>query len=136
MKMSIIATRGSHTALINLMTTVMVGAISEMPVRVLLRDEALFRLTKERVSEIVLPDLYKKEEPAILQRLQEASLTDLPSMIRDAKQLGDVMFFACTSSMAILGLTEEDLIDGIDEARGFTSFFLEEMSESSVVLSF
>jgi peroxiredoxin family protein len=136
MKMSIVATRGTHTAIVNLFTTVMAAAISEMSVRVLLRDEAVYRLTRERISEIVLPEMYGNDKPAILSRLKEAGLTDLKSLIRDAKKQGDIRIYACTSSMAILGVSEEDLIEEIDEPRGLTSFLLDEMSESGIVLSF
>lgn len=136
MKMSIIATRGTHTALVNLFTTVMAAAISEMSVRVLLRDEAVYRLTRGRVSEVTLPEMYQSDKSAILIRLKEAGLTDLKSLIRDVKKQGDVRIFACTSSMAILGTAEEDLIEEIDEPRGLTSFLLDEMSESDIVLSF
>ncbi len=136
MKMSIIATRGTHTALVNLFTTVMAAALSEMSVRVLLRDEAVYRLTRERVSKIALPEMYGNDKATILMRLQETGLTDLKALIRDAKKQGDVRIFACTSSMAILGTAEEDLIEEIDEPRGLTSFLLDEMSESDIVLSF
>lgn len=136
MKMSIIATRGSHTALVNLFTTVMAAAISEMSVRVLLRDEAVYRLTRERVSKVALPEMYENDKTTILMRLKEAGLTDLKALIRDAKKQGDVRIFACTSSMAILGAVEEDLIEEIDEPRGLTSFLLDEISESDIVLSF
>ncbi len=90
MKMSIIATRGTYTALINLISTITVGVISEMSVRVLLRDEALYQLTSRRISEIVLPEIYERERASIVSRLEAAGLTDLQSLIREAKKQGDV----------------------------------------------
>jgi len=135
MKMAIIATRGSQTSLVTLFTTVMVAAISEMSVRVLLRDEALYRLTRSRISDTVLSEIYEKEKTSIETRLRETGLSDLPALIREAKAQGDVRLFACNSSMGILGLGEMDLIEEIDEVRGLTSFLLEEISESKIVLS-
>jgi peroxiredoxin family protein len=135
MKMAIIATRGSQTSLVTLFTTVMVAAICEMSVRVLLRDEALYRLTRSRISDTVLSEIYGKEKTSIETRLRETGLSDLPALIREAKAQGDVRLFACNSSMGILGLGEMDLIEEIDEVRGLTSFLLEEISESKIILS-
>jgi peroxiredoxin family protein len=136
MKMAIIANRGTHTALVNLFTTAWAAAISEMSVRILLRDEALYRLTRTRVSEIRLPDMYEQDKAGILERLKEAKIGDLPTLIHNAKQSGDIRLFACYSSMTILGVKEEDLIGEIDESRGLTSFLLDEISDAEIVLSF
>lgn len=134
--MAIIATRGTHTALINLFTTAMAAAVSEMSVRILLRDEAVYRLTRERIANIRLSELYADDRDAILGRLRDAGLTDLSALIRDTKKQGNVQIFACTSSMAILGAREGDLIPEIDEPRGLTSFLLDEVSDADIVLSF
>ena len=136
MKMAIIATHGSHTALLNLFTTIMAGAVSDMSVRVLFRDEALFRLDRRRSKDIVLSDLFGKEKDPIRERLGNMNLLDLPGLLKNARSQGDVCLFACSSSMAIFGMEETDLVDGIDEVRGMTSFLLDEVLEAQTVLSF
>lgn len=135
-KLAIIATRGDHNALVTVFTTVMAAAVCEIPVRILLRDEAVFKMTRNNVARINLSTVYAGLEPHITANLKSAQLDDLPKVIRDVKAQGDVKLFACTSSMAICGVGQEDLIDEIDEARGLTSFLLEEMEEADTVLTF
>lgn len=136
MKMAIIATQGSHTALINLLTTVMAGAISEMSVRVLLRDEALFRLDRKRVHTIVLSGFFETEHASLHSRLTEMNLLDLSGLLQNAKSQGDVRLYACSSSMAIFKMEKADLVDGIDDVRGMTSFLLDEVLDAHTVLCF
>ena len=95
--LAIIATRGSTNALASVCTMAMAAAVSDIPVRIFFRDEAV---------------------------------------LKEVKSQGDVKLYACTSSMAIAGVTPADLIPEIDEPRGLTSFLLEEMSEADAVLTF
>ena len=135
MKMCIVATRGDHTSLVNLLSTVMAGAVSEMSVRVLLRDEAVVMVTRERILRPVLSPLLAGD-PDLPARLLAAGLGDLPALFRKARAMGDVRFTACSSSLAIAGILPEELIGEIDEVQGFTSFLLEEISGADILLSF
>lgn len=135
MKMCIVATRGDHTSLVNLLSTVMAGAVSEMSVRVFLRDEAAFMVTRERILRPVLSPLLARD-PDFPARLEAVGLGDLPALFRKAREMGDVRFIACSSSLAIAGILPEELIGEIDEVRGFTSFLLEEISGGDILLSF
>ena len=135
MKMCIVATRGDHTSLVNLLSTVMAGAVSEMSVRVLLRNEAVVMVTRERILRPVLSPLLARD-PDFPARLEAAGLCDLPALFRKTRAMGDVRFMACSSSLATAGILPEELIGEIDEVRGFTSFLLEEISGSDILLSF
>lgn len=134
--MAIIATRGSHTALVNLCTTIMAAALSEMTVRVFLRDEALYRMDRNRIKEVVLPDIFGPDSASIREKLAGMKLLDLTALLQSAKAQGDVRIFACSSSMGIFSMKEEDLSDGVDEVCGMTSFLLDEVLEAQTVLSF
>lgn len=113
MKMAIIATQGSHTALINLLTTVMAGAVSEISVRVLFRDEALFRLERKRAKTIVLSEIFGTEHSSIRHQLDEMKLLDLPGLLQNAKSQGDVRLYACSSSMAIFSMEKKTWSTGL-----------------------
>ena len=134
--LAIVASRGTLNALVNVFTLAMAAAVSEMRVRIFLRDEAVYQLSRKRIHQIPLSEVYREVEPEMRQRLQEYALGDLQTLIRELKGRGDVRLYACTSSMSLCGLQEEDLIPEIDEPRGLTSFLLEEMSEADLVLSF
>jgi peroxiredoxin family protein len=47
-----------------------------------------------------------------------------------------VRFYACSSSLAICGLTKEDLIPEIDDVRGLPAFLTEDVAAADKVLTF
>ena len=63
-------------------------------------------------------------------------LHDVLKLLRDIKASGDVKYYACSSSMAICGLKQEDLIPEIDEVRGLPAFLLEDVATADKVLTF
>jgi len=135
-KLAIIATRGSHNTMVSMLTLAMAAAVCEIQVRIFLRDEAVFKLSKTNVHALNLSEALRGAETKIAGNLAAAKLNDLQQVIRDVKAQGDVKLFACTSSMAICGVTQDELIPEIDEPRGLTSFLLEEMEEADTILTF
>jgi peroxiredoxin family protein len=135
-KLAIIVTRGSYNSLVSVCTLIMAAAVSEISVRVFFRDEAVLSLTQSQIKKIPLSAIYRECETEIRKNLKGTKLDDLQRLIQEVKTQGDVKLSVCTSSMAICGVKQEDLIPEIDEARGLTSFLLEEVSEADQVLSF
>lgn len=135
-KMAVIVTRGSHNNFVTVLTMVMAAAVCEMAVRIFFRDEAVYKLSKKKISELNFSDIYAGIAPELKRNYESTGMVDLQKVIRDVKSQGDVKLFTCTSSMALCGLTEADLIPEIDEARGLTSFLLEEMDEADMILTF
>jgi len=135
-KMAIIVTRGSHNNMVTVFTLVMAAAVCEMPVRIFFRDEAVYKLSKQKIGEVNLSDIYADRADQVKENYKRAGMSDLQKVIRETKTQGDVRLFACTSSMALCGLTQEDLIPEIDEARGLTSFLLEEVEGADLLLTF
>lgn len=137
-KVAIIVAHGSFNSLFQVAT--LIRALTSSPdtsIRVFFRDEALVKLTKDRINELNFSDVYRRMEEEVLARLQAADFEDLHSFLRDSKQHGDdVQFFACASSMYMAGIKEVDLIPEIDSVRTLTSFILEEVSTADVVMTF
>lgn len=134
--LAVIVSRGHHNNFVQVCTLLMAAAVSEIKVRLFVRDEAVLKLTKERVGEINLSDAFRGMESAVKERLAKHQLADLRKVLADVKSQGDIKIAVCTSSMAICGVTQGELIPEVDEVRGFTSFLLEEMSEADSVLTF
>jgi peroxiredoxin family protein len=133
--LAVIASRGSFNNLVQVVTLLMAAVGSGTAVRVFFRDEAVLKITKKGAQEINLSDLYRGQEAAVRERLSTQGLTDLRRLLREVKELGDVRFYACSSSMAICGVNAEDLLDGI-EVRGLTAFLLEDVAAADKVLTF
>jgi peroxiredoxin family protein len=53
--------------------------------------------------------------------MKKYRMPSLPEMIALAKEQG-VRFVACTTSMTLMGLTEEDFIDEVDEVAGAATY--------------
>lgn len=135
-KMAIIVTRGSHNAIVTVFTLVMAATVCEIQVRIFFRDEAVYKLSKKKIAELNFSEVYAGLEPALKKNYESTGMVDLQKVMRDVKSQGDVKLFTCTSSMALCGLTQDDLIPEIDEPRGLTSFLLEEMDEADMILTF
>ncbi len=133
--LAVIASRGSFNSLVQVVTLLMAAVGSGLAVRVFFRDEAVLKVTKTGAQEINLSDVYRGEEEAVRERLAAQDLTDLPRLLREIKELGDMRLYACSSSMAICGVKAEDLLDGI-EVRGLTAFLLEDVATADKVLTF
>jgi peroxiredoxin family protein len=133
--LAVIASRGSFNSLVQVATLIMAAVGSEMAVRVFFRDEAVWKLTRSRASEINLSEIYRGQEEPVRERLQAQHLDDLARLLADAHSAGDVRLYACSSSMAICGVGADELLDGI-EVRGLTAFLLEDVASADHVLTF
>lgn len=120
-KVAVIVRDGSFNNLVLLCTLIagLIGA-GDVKVRVLFRDEALLKLTKERVAEINFSPAFAGLEDEALERLQTSGFGDLRTFLRHSKELGgDVKLYGCRSSLYMIGAAEADLIPEIDEVAGW-----------------
>ncbi|MGH7628722.1 MAG: DsrE family protein [Gemmatimonadales bacterium] len=133
--LAVIASRGNFNSLVQVATLLMAAVGSGIAVRVFFRDEAVFKVTKTGAKDMNLSEVYRGHEEAVLERLSAQGLIDLPSLLREVREMGDVRLYACSSSMAICGVRAEHLLDGV-EVRGLTAFLLEEIAGADRVLTF
>ncbi len=134
-RLAIIASRGSTNSLVQVGTLILAAVASELAVRVFFRDEAVWKLTKARAHELDLSEIYRGHEAEVAARLAVQGLDDVERLLREARELGDVRLYACSSSMAICGARQEDLIEGL-EVRGLTAFLLEDVATADRLLTF
>jgi len=134
----VIVSRGSFNNLFQVSMLVRaLAASTDNAVRVFFRDESVLKVTKARVNDLNFSEGGWGREGEILARLREADFTDLHSFMRDSKEHGDdVKFFACTSSMYMYGVKEEELVPEIDGLRTLLEFLQEEMSDAERVFTF
>ena len=122
--------------MVQVLTLLMAAVHSEIKTRVFFRDESLFRLTPEGIKELSLSDGYRAQHAAFAQRLKKHGLDDLQTLCRQIKESGDVKLYVCSSSLALSGLKQEELIPEIDEVRGLPAFLLEDVAGADRVLTF
>jgi peroxiredoxin family protein len=134
--LAVIVSGGSTNNLIQVLTLLMASVHSDVKARVFFRDESVFRLTPASINTLELSAAYGGDADGLRQRLQKLDLTDLYKLCRDIKASGDVKYYVCSSSLAICGLTKEDLIPEIDEVRGLPAFLTEDVAAADTVLTF
>lgn len=137
-KVAIVVSNGSFNNLV-LLSTLIAGLVSafDTKVRVFFRDEAVLKVTKEHIGEINFSGAFAGMEEEALERLQTSGFVDLQSFLRHAKELGeDVKYYACRSSMYMIGAADADLIPEIDEVTSVSRFLAEEFADADKVLTF
>ena len=99
-----------------------------MEVEMLLTYDGLLRFTKGHLADM-------GEEPSEIVRtafekgLEQGVIQTLGNRICEAKELG-MKLFACPASMAILGITEDDLVDEVDGMMGVVTFIAKAQTAS------
>lgn len=134
--LAVIVSGGSTNNLIQVLTVLMAAVHSDIRARVLFRDESVYRLTPGRINALEFSAAYAHDLPGIEGRLQRLDLADLAKLCRDIKASGDVKYYVCSSSLAICGLTQEELIPEIDGVRGLPAFLLDDVATADTVLTF
>jgi peroxiredoxin family protein len=64
--------------------------------------------------------------------MKQNRMPGVPELMQTALEL-DVRFIACTTTMGLMGITKDTLIDGIDQFAGVTTY-LAEAKQGSVNL--
>jgi peroxiredoxin family protein len=133
--LAVIVSGGSTNNFIQVLTLLMAAVHSDLKVRVLFRDESVARLRPDRINALEW-SAGTGDAVAVEQRLAKHDLRDLHKLCRDIKASGDVKYYACSSSMALAGLKQADLIPEIDEVRGLPAFLLDDVGPADKVLTF
>ena len=107
---AVIVSGGSTNNFLQVLTLLMASVHSELKTSVLFRDEAVYRLTPEKINALELSEAYQADAAGVKQRLAKHDLLDLQKLLRDIKASGDVHYFVCSSSLAVCGLKREQLI--------------------------
>lgn len=56
--------------------------------------------------------------------MKEHRMPDIPELMETARDLG-VRFIACTTTMGLMGIAKDTLIDGVDQLAGVTTYLAE-----------
>ncbi len=134
--LAVIVSGGSTNNFIQVLTLLMASVHSDLVVRVLFRDESVFRLTPDGIKRVELSANWQGGAEALQERLKKHDLADLQLLLGQIKASGDVKIYACSSSLALAGLTREQLIPEIDDVRGLPAFLLEDVAAADRVLTF
>lgn len=135
-KVAIIVTRGAYNNLLQACEFARIAAESGVRVSVLFRDEAVARLSVEKVGTIVLSEAFKGRESKVRDMLEEEKRSDLPGLLREIKERGEAKFSVCERSLQLFEITIEKLIPELDEVQAVEAFWKEEVMTADQVMTF
>ncbi len=119
-KVSIIMFSGTADKFIPLGVISQAAAAMGMEVNIFVTGFALRGFTKQR-QELPFPTEFAAMAPALAQGLQASHVAPWDAMLREAKELG-AKVYACSMMAGVMGLTEEDFNDLVDDVVGAATF--------------
>ncbi|WJY26257.1 MULTISPECIES: DsrE/DsrF/DrsH-like family protein [Sporosarcina] len=126
---AIIASNGSLFDAYKVFNIATAAAASEHETAIFFTFEGLNFIHKQASAQLPMPE--GKEHFA--EGFAKANVPGIPELIAMAQEL-DVKFIACQMTMDVMGLTEEDMVDGIQV--GGAAAFLEFAKDADVTLAF
>ena len=134
-KVAVIVTRGSLNQLVQAVTLLMSATVANAAVRVLFRDEAVLSVTTAGARDLRVSESLRKREGLFYAQLEQHGWRDVSTMLQTVKGHGDVRLWVCSSSLALYGVTTDELLPEIDGVQGLTSFFIDEIGTADRVLT-
>lgn len=134
-KIAVLVTRGTLNHLVQVVTLLMSATVANAAVRVLFRDEAVLSVTVNGARQLPLSTALQGREATFHAQLRQHGWHDVSTMLQTVKGHGDVRLWVCSSSLALYGVTKEELLPEIDGVLGLTAFFIDEVGTADHVLT-
>lgn len=131
-----IVTRGTYNNILQACQLARIAVESGTRVSILFRDEAVARLTVDKVHELTFTEAYRGREVKVRNVWKDRKLHDLPLLLREIKEKGDVKFSVCRDSIEYFDIPVEKLISELDEVQRVEAFWKEAVAQADEVLTF
>ncbi len=135
-KLAVIVTGGSYNNLLQACEWICIAAASGAQVSVLFRDEAASKLTHERLKQLTFSDAYKGRESKVRDMLRERKRLDVPAVLREVKEAGDVKLSICRETIEYFEITVDQLLPELDDVQKAEAFWKEAVAPADQVLTF
>jgi peroxiredoxin family protein len=135
-QLAMIITRGTYNNILQACQLAGIAAESGARVSILFRDEAVARLTVEKVQELTFTEAYRGREVRVRNLWKDRKLHDLPLLLREIKEKGDAKFSVCRDSIEYFDIPVEKLIPELDEVQRVEAFWKEAVAHADEVLTF
>jgi peroxiredoxin family protein len=131
-----IVTRGTYNNILQACQLARIAAESGTRVSILFRDEAVARLTVDKVHELTFTEAYRGREVKVRNLWKDRKLHDLSLLLREIKEKGDAKFSICRDSIEYFDIPVEKLIPELDEVQRVEAFWKEAVANADQVLTF
>jgi peroxiredoxin family protein len=135
-KVAVIITRGGYNNLLQACEWMALAAGSGIEVNGYFRDEAAGRMSQTKIKELTMSSEYRGRETAVRDLLRRENKADLPKLLQNAKESGNLKMSVCKDSLRYHNLKPEDLIPELDEVQTAEAFWKEAILFADQVLTF
>ncbi|MEP6887502.1 MAG: DsrE family protein [Nitrospirales bacterium] len=135
-QLAMIVTRGTYNNILQACQLACIAVESGIRVSILFRDEAVARLTVDKVHELTFTEAYRGREVKVRNLWKDRKLHDLPLLLREIKEKGDAKFSVCRDSIEYFDIPVEKLIPELDEVQRVEAFWKEAVAHADEVLTF
>jgi|SRR3990172_2490380 len=97
---------------------------NDMDVHVYLTYWALEKIVKADLDKIVLDEEHDSARHLFSQGLRNGVIRSLDEMLADSRASGHLHLYACSQSMGLLGITEEQALRRVDKVMGYVAFLV------------
>lgn len=134
--LAMIVTRGTYNNILQACQLARIAAEAGTRVSILFRDEAVARLTVDKVHELTFTEAYRGREVKVRNLWKDRKLHDLSLLLREIKERGDTKFSICRDSIEYFDIPVEKLIPELDEVQRVEAFWKEAVANADQVLTF
>ena len=124
---------GEYDKIYNALSIAIAAVSNNIQVFCLFSYSALSQLKKENINKIIIENDENELTQKFSDLLKENRIQSISDMIKMAKTTENIKIYACSASMNILNIKEEELIDDVDNTIGIVKF-LELIEKSMFVL--
>lgn len=132
-KMALLAHSGTYDHLYQAVALAASGAAMGFEVHLFLSFWALQRLAKGDADEVDVPAYAAAQRGQLERGRKEARIPPLKKMLDDARSVGPVTVYACSTSMKLFGISEAEALLVADQVLG-TAAFLDRAQGAEVFL--
>ncbi|MFQ5887739.1 MAG: DsrE/DsrF/DrsH-like family protein [Candidatus Hydrothermarchaeales archaeon] len=122
--LAIIFHSGSYDRVYHGLSIALAASALGREVRMFFTYWALEHLKRGRPRSLSLDKEGEDHKSLIENNLEKGHMREIPELLTQAKELG-AKLYACVTSMALLNIARDELIDEVDESTGITTFLTE-----------
>ena len=121
-KMAIIAHSGTLDKLYPVLMLASAGAAMDVETHIFFTFWGLEALKKGGLENAKLPGMMRLGTGMMKDRMKKSKVPPLTEILKKSKEMGNLKIYACSTTMELMNVKEEDLIPEVDGIVGAASF--------------
>jgi peroxiredoxin family protein len=121
-KMAIIAHSGTMDKLYPVLMLASAGGAMDVETHLFVTFWGLDALKKGGLENAKLPGVMRLGTGMMKSRIKDAKVPTLPELLKMSKQMGNLKLYACSTTMELMKVKEDELIPEVDDIVGAAAF--------------